>query len=81
MKHNEIALHQKNKRFAQLDKYLGEFVYGGIDGCVTTFAVVAGAVGANLNSNIILILGKLIFDVVFLAVVYFFLTISKKKRH
>ena len=47
MKHNEIALHQKNKRFAQLDKYLGEFVYGGIDGCVTTFAVVAGAVGAN----------------------------------
>ena len=57
MKHNEIALHQKNKRFAQLDKYLGEFVYGGIDGCVTTFAVVAGAVGANLNSNIILILG------------------------
>lgn len=39
------------------DKYLGPFVYGGIDGCVTTFAVVAGAVGAGLNTSIILILG------------------------
>lgn len=37
--------------------YLKEFVYGGIDGCVTTFAVVAGATGANLSSGIILILG------------------------
>ncbi len=38
-------------------KYLPEFVYGGIDGSVTTFAVVAGAVGASLSSPIILILG------------------------
>ena len=37
--------------------YLGEFVYGGIDGCVTTFAVVAGAAGANLSSAVVLILG------------------------
>jgi VIT1/CCC1 family predicted Fe2+/Mn2+ transporter len=40
-----------------LQKYLGEFVYGGIDGCVTTFAVVSGAVGANLETSVILILG------------------------
>ncbi len=38
-------------------KCLPEFVYGSIDGTVTTFAVVAGAVGANLGSAIILILG------------------------
>lgn len=38
-------------------EYLGEFVYGGIDGAVTTFAVVAGAVGADLSMSIILILG------------------------
>ncbi len=38
-------------------EYLGEFVYGGIDGAVTTFAVVAGAVGAELSMSIILILG------------------------
>ncbi len=38
-------------------KYLPEFVYGGIDGVVTTFAVIAGAVGASLSPSIILILG------------------------
>ena len=37
--------------------YLGEFVYGGIDGCVTTFAVVAGAAGAHLDAKVTLILG------------------------
>lgn len=37
--------------------YLRDWVYGGIDGAVTTFAVVAGAVGANLSTPIILILG------------------------
>ncbi len=38
-------------------KYLGEFVYGAMDGTVTTFAVVAGSIGANLNVKIIVILG------------------------
>lgn len=40
-----------------LQEYLGEFVYGGIDGSVTTFAVVAGSVGANLSAEIVIILG------------------------
>ena len=31
-------------------KYLPEFVYGGIDGAVTTFAVVAGAIGASVTA-------------------------------
>ncbi|CAE7365809.1 alh-9, partial [Symbiodinium pilosum] len=38
-------------------EYLGEFVYGGIDGSVTTFAVVAGAAGAQLDSAVVIILG------------------------
>ena len=38
-------------------KYLPEFVYGGTDGAITTFAVVAGAQGAHLSTSIILILG------------------------
>lgn len=42
---------------SKIEKYLGEFVYGGIDGCVTTFAVVAGAVGAGLEEKVIIILG------------------------
>ena len=37
--------------------YLSDFVYGGIDGSVTTFAVVAGVVGASLSPSIVLILG------------------------
>lgn len=36
---------------------LPEFVYGGIDGAVTTFAVVSGTIGASLSPSIILILG------------------------
>lgn len=41
----------------KFEQYLGEFVYGATDGTVTTFAVVAGAAGAGLSSNIIVILG------------------------
>lgn len=37
--------------------WLPDFVYGGIDGAVTTFAVVAGVVGAELSTPVILILG------------------------
>ena len=55
--HNENALHKHTGFLKKYEKYLGEFVYGGIDGCVTTFAVVAGSVGAGLDSAIIIILG------------------------
>ncbi|MEP4034008.1 VIT1/CCC1 transporter family protein [Roseibium polysiphoniae] len=37
--------------------YLRDWVYGGIDGAVTTFAIVAGSLGANLSPAIVLILG------------------------
>lgn len=37
--------------------YLRDFIYGAIDGCVTTFAVIAGAMGAELSAGIVLILG------------------------
>lgn len=40
-----------------LEDYLKEFVYGGIDGAVTTFAVVAGATGARFDTKVILVLG------------------------
>lgn len=40
-----------------LENYLSEFVYGGIDGAVTTFAVVAGATGARFDTKILLVLG------------------------
>jgi VIT1/CCC1 family predicted Fe2+/Mn2+ transporter len=37
--------------------YLRDWIYGGIDGSVTTFAVVSGVVGAQLQIRVILILG------------------------
>lgn len=37
--------------------YLRDWVYGGIDGAVTTFAIVSGVVGAQLSPVVVLILG------------------------
>jgi VIT1/CCC1 family predicted Fe2+/Mn2+ transporter len=38
-------------------QYIGDMVYGGLDGIVTTFAVVAGVAGAELGAGVVLILG------------------------
>ena len=37
--------------------YLQDFIYGAIDGAVTTFAVVAGVEGSNLDETVVVILG------------------------
>ena len=37
--------------------YLQDFIYGAIDGAVTTFAVVAGAAGAGLPAGLVLVFG------------------------
>ena len=37
--------------------YLRDWVYGGIDGTVTTFAIMAGVVGASLTPGVVIILG------------------------
>ena len=38
-------------------RYIGDFVYGALDGIITTFAVVSGVEGAGLSSSVLLILG------------------------
>lgn len=37
--------------------YVRDWIYGGVDGAVTTFAVVSGVAGAELSASIVLILG------------------------
>ncbi|GIV34042.1 MAG: membrane protein [Chitinophagales bacterium] len=57
MKKTENSLHKQGPLSGRFQEYLREFVYGGIDGSVTTFAVVAGATGASLDPGIVIILG------------------------
>jgi len=40
-----------------VNRFLKDIIYGGLDGLITTFAIVAGVAGANLSSSIIMILG------------------------
>ncbi len=54
--HSPDAIRQRLALGAQ-HSYLRDFVYGAIDGAVTTFAVVSGVAGADLSTGIILILG------------------------
>ena len=56
---HEHSVEAIEQRLAQGPKhnYLRDWIYGGVDGAVTTFAVVTGVVGAELSPVIILILG------------------------
>ena len=62
--------------------YLRDFVYGAIDGTVTTFAVVAGVAGAGLATPVALILGvgNLVADGFSMAVSNFLGTRSEEQR-
>ena len=57
--HGEHTTQAIRDRLASEPKisYLRDWVYGGIDGAVTTFAIVAGVVGASMSARVILILG------------------------
>ncbi len=54
---SEATMHNQRSKWGSLHHYLAEFVYGGMDGSITTFAVVAGAEGAHLPSSIVIIMG------------------------
>ena len=55
-RHDRAAIAQRLAE-GHRPSYLRDFVYGGIDGVVTTFAIVAGVEGATLPGQIVLILG------------------------
>ena len=54
--HSTQAIHERLIA-GPTHNYLRDWIYGGIDGSVTTFAVVSGVAGAQLSPLIILILG------------------------
>lgn len=62
--------------------YLSDAILGGIDGCVTTFAVVAGATGGSLSSLVVVVLGfaNLIADGFSMAVGNYHATRSQRER-
>lgn len=67
----------------RLKDHLGEIVYGGIDGVVTTFAVVAGAEGAGLPTSVVIILGvaNLLADGFSMSVGAYLSSKSEKQRY
>lgn len=54
--HTRQAIHDRLAR-GHHSNYLRDWIYGGLDGAVTTFAIVAGVVGAHLAPAVVLILG------------------------
>jgi vacuolar iron transporter family protein len=56
---HEHTLEAIRERLAQSTShsYLRDWIYGGIDGAVTTFAVVSGVTGAELGGHVVIILG------------------------
>jgi vacuolar iron transporter family protein len=54
--HTREAIHDRLTKGPR-SSYLRDWIYGGIDGTVTTFAIVAGVVGADLSTSVLLILG------------------------
>jgi len=54
--HTPLAV-RKRLRDKPTPSYLQDFIYGAVDGAITTFAVVAGVQGASLDETVVIILG------------------------
>ena len=57
LEHEHTAEAIADRIAASNHNYIRDFIYGGIDGAVTTFAVVSGVSGAELSPTVVLILG------------------------
>jgi VIT1/CCC1 family predicted Fe2+/Mn2+ transporter len=56
LEHTPWAVRRRLRR-PPSPSYLHDFIYGAIDGAVTTFAVVSGVAGADLGASVVIILG------------------------
>lgn len=57
LEHDHSSEAIKSRLATMQHSYVRDWIYGGIDGAVTTFAVVSGVAGAQLSPMIVLILG------------------------
>eukprot|EP01117_Protostelium_nocturnum_P012079 TRINITY_DN4424_c0_g2_i2.p1 TRINITY_DN4424_c0_g2~~TRINITY_DN4424_c0_g2_i2.p1 ORF type:complete len:283 (+),score=100.63 TRINITY_DN4424_c0_g2_i2:238-1086(+) len=55
--HSTMDRPTERKKQGMIGRYIKDVIYGGLDGLITTFAIVSGVAGANLSSSVILILG------------------------
>src|SRR3989338_2156373 len=55
--HTAEAIKSAAEHHEATGSYIGDFVYGAIDGSVTTFSVVSGVAGVALSSNVVIIMG------------------------
>ena len=55
--HEIKAIKKASELHKKSGSYVGDVVFGAIDGSITTFAVVSGVAGAALSTNIVIILG------------------------
>lgn len=77
------AAHSPERHQQHTGQYIKSGVYGGLDGIVTTFAVVAGAAGADLSAGVALILGfaNLVADGLSMAIGDYLSTRSEQEYH
>eukprot|EP00486_Rosalina_sp_Unknown_P012610 CAMPEP_0201591922 /NCGR_PEP_ID=MMETSP0190_2-20130828/189958_1 /ASSEMBLY_ACC=CAM_ASM_000263 /TAXON_ID=37353 /ORGANISM="Rosalina sp." /LENGTH=275 /DNA_ID=CAMNT_0048050461 /DNA_START=32 /DNA_END=859 /DNA_ORIENTATION=+ len=54
---NEVLEVPMEEQHKALGDYVKSIIYGGLDGIITTFAIVAGIAGADLTTDVILVLG------------------------
>ena len=52
-----IKEHIEENHASQKAKYVKNIIYGGLDGIITTFSIIAAAVGANLEMKTIIAMG------------------------
>jgi len=55
--HEPSAISERLAAARSKHNYVGDMVLGGIDGCVTTFAIMASAMGAGFSNTVIITLG------------------------
>ena len=53
----DLQQHKLEKHAIEFSQYTRQIIYGGLDGIITTFSIVAASVGANLDYKIVITMG------------------------